>query len=92
MYRLELTSQAQRQLDKLSVADLERIAAAIQEFRDNPRASEVKKLRGPIYRIRVGDWRIVYAVFDKDNLIVVGKITRRSEDTYKKIKDLFQEV
>jgi mRNA interferase RelE/StbE len=89
MYRLELTSQAQRQLDKLSVADLEPIAAAIQELGDNPRASGVKKLRGPIYRIRVGDWRIVYAVFDKDNLIVVGKIARRSEDTYKKIKDLF---
>jgi mRNA interferase RelE/StbE len=89
MYRLELTPQAQRQLDKLSVADLERIAAAIQELRDNPRASGVKKLRGPIYRIRVGDWRIVYAVFDKDNLIVVGKIARRSEDTYKKLKDLF---
>jgi len=89
MYRLELTSQAQRQLDKLSVADLEPIVATIQELRDNPRASGVKKLRGPIYRIRVGDWRIVYAVFDKDNLIVVGKIARRSEDTYKKIKDLF---
>ena len=89
MYRLELTSQAQRQLDKLSVADLEPIVATIQELGDNPRASGVKKLRGPIYRIRVGDWRIVYAVFDKDNLIVVGKIARRSEDTYKKIKDLF---
>ena len=89
MYRLELTSQAQRQLDKLSVADLERIAAALQELRDNPRASGVKKLRGPIHRIRVGDWRIVYAVFEKDNLIVVGKIARRSKDTYKKIKDLF---
>ncbi|GAI13488.1 unnamed protein product, partial [marine sediment metagenome] len=37
MYRLELTSQAQRQLDKLSVADLEQIVAAMQELRDNPR-------------------------------------------------------
>ena len=89
MYRLELTSQAQRQLDKLSVADLERIVAVIQELRDNPRASGAKKLRGPIHRIRVGDWRIVYAVFEKDNLIVAGKIARRSKDTYKKIKDLF---
>ena len=89
MYRLELTSQAQRQLDKLSVADLERIVAVIQQLRDNPRASGAKKLRGPIHRIRAGDWRIVYAVFEKDNLIVVGKIARRSKDTYKKIKDLF---
>ena len=89
MYRLELTSQAQRQLDKLSVANLGRIVAAIQRLIDNPRPSGVKKLRGPIYRIRVGGWRIVYAIFEKDNLIVVGKIARRSKDTYKEIKGLF---
>jgi len=89
MYRLELTSQAQHQLDKLSVANLERIVAAIQRLIDNPRPYGVKKLRGPIYRIRVGDWRIVYAIFEKDNLTVVGKIARRSKDTHKKIKGLF---
>jgi len=89
MYRLELTSQAQHQLDKLSVANLERIVAAIQRLIDNPRPSGVKKLRGPIYRIRVGDWRIVYAIFEKDNLIIIGKIARRSKDTYKKIRGLF---
>ena len=88
MYRLELTSQAQRQLDKLSVADLERIAAIIQQLKNNPRPYGAKKLRGPIYRIRTGDWRIVYAVFDKDNLVIVGKIARRSKDTYKRINDL----
>jgi mRNA interferase RelE/StbE len=88
VYQLELTSQAQRQLDKPSVADLRRIVTAIQQLRDNPRPSGVKKLRGPIYRIRVGNWRIVYAVFDRDNLIVVGKIARRSKDTYKKMREL----
>ena len=89
MYRLELTTQAQRQLDKLPAADLKRIVAVLQQFRDNPRPSGVKKLRGPIYRIRVSDRRIVYAIFDKDNLIIVGKIARRSRDTYKRINDLF---
>jgi len=89
MYRLELTTQAQRQLDKLPVADLKRIVAVLQQFRDNPRPSGVKKLRRPIYRIRVSDWRIVYAIFDKDNLVIVGKLARRSRDTYKRINDLF---
>ena len=86
MYQLELTSQAQHQLDKPSVADLRRIVATIQQLRNNPRPSGVKKLRGPIYRIRVGNWRIVYAVFERDNLIVVGKIARRSKDTYKRMR------
>ena len=88
MYQLELTSQAQRQLYKPSVADLRRIVATIQQLRNNPRPSGAKKLRGPIYRIRVGNWRIVYAVFERDNLIVVGKIARRSKDTYKRMREL----
>ncbi len=88
MYRLELTSQAQRQLDKLPVANLKRIAVILQQLRENPRPSGTKKLRGPIYRIRVGDWRVVYAIFERDNLIVVGKIARRSKDTYKRMGGL----
>jgi len=89
MRQLKLTSRAQRQLDKLPAEDLGRIVAAIQQLGDNPGPSATKKLRGPIYRIRVGDWRIIYAIFDKDNLIIVGKIARRSKDTYERMKGLF---
>jgi len=89
MYQLKLTSRAQHQLDKLPAEGLGRIVAAIQQLGDNPRPSGTKKLRGPIYRIRAGDWRIIYAVFDKDNLIIIGKVTRRSKDTYDRMKDLF---
>ena len=89
MYQLKLTSQAQRQLDKIPTADLTRIITALQRLGSDPRPSGIKKLRGSIHRIRVGDWRIIYAVFDRDNLIIVGKIARRSEDTYDRLKDLF---
>lgn len=89
MYQVRLTSRAQRELNKLSTKDLGRVVAALQQLRDNPRPSGVKKLRGSIYRIRVGDRRIIYAVFDKENLVVVGKIAKRSKDTYDRIKELF---
>ena len=89
MYQLKLTSRAQRQLDKLPAEDLGRIVGTLQQLEDNPRPSGAKKLRGSIYRIRAGDWRIIYAVLDKDNLIIVGKIARRSKDTYDRMKDLF---
>lgn len=89
MYQVRLASRAQRELDKLSTKDLGRVVAALQQLRDNPRPSGVKKLRGSIYRIRVEDWRIIYAVFDKENLVVVGKIAKRSKDTYDRIKELF---
>ena len=89
MYQVKLTPRAQRQLDKLPVEDLGRIIGALQQLGDNPRPFGAKKLRGSIYRIRVGDWRIIYAVLDKDNIILAGKIARRSKDTYDKVKDLF---
>ena len=89
MYRRELTKRAQRDLDKLSGDDLERVVVAIRGLGENSRPHGVKKLRGPIYRIRVGDWRIVYAVFDKDQLVIVGKVVRRSKGTYEGVDELF---
>jgi mRNA interferase RelE/StbE len=89
VYRRELTKRAQRDLDKLCDDDLERVVVAIRGLRDNPRPHGAKKIRGPIYRIRIGDWRIIYAVFDKDQLVIVGKVARRSERTYKHADELF---
>jgi mRNA interferase RelE/StbE len=89
VYRRELTKRAQRDLDKLCDDDLERVVAAVWGLRENPRPHGAKKIRGPIYRIRVGDWRIVYAVFDKDQLVIVGKVARRSERTYEGVDELF---
>ena len=90
MYRVELTPRAQRELDDIGGSELERISAAVQELGENPRPHGVRKLRGPIHRIRLGDWRIIYAVFDKDRLVLVGKIARRSERTYDKVDELFR--
>jgi len=89
VYQLKLTSRAQRELDKLPAQELERIVAALQQLGGDPRPFGSKKLRASIYRIRVGGWRIIYAVFNKDNLIIVGKIARRSKDTYQRMGDLF---
>lgn len=43
-----------------------------------------KPLRGSekIYRLRIGDWRVIY-FFDSDGTRVVAKISRRNERTYK---------
>jgi mRNA interferase RelE/StbE len=89
MYEVALTSRAYREYDKLSLSDRDRIELALDRMSDNPRPEGVRKIYGNIYRIRIGDWRIIYAVFEKDRLVLVGKIARRSEDTYDKVKDLF---
>jgi len=89
VYQHELTKRAQRDLDKLRSDDLERVGAAIRRLKENPRPHGARKIRGPIYRIRVGDWRVIYAVFDRDQLAIVGKVARRSKRTYEGVDDLF---
>ena len=89
MYRVELSSRAQRELDDIRGKEFERIVVALRGLRSSPRPLGVKKLRGPVHRIRAGDWRIIYAVFAKDSLVIVGKIARRSERTYDDLDGLF---
>jgi len=88
VYRLEATNRAQRELDKLGDEVFDRVVASIRNLRQDPRPQGSRKLKGPIYRIRVGDWRIIYGVFDKDQLVIVGKVSRRSKRTYDKVDDL----
>jgi mRNA interferase RelE/StbE len=89
VYRLEITKPAQRELNKLSNKEFERIVSAVRSLGENPRPKGSRKLRRNIHRIRVGDWRIIYAVFDKDKLVIVGKVTRRSEGTYDRVDERF---
>ena len=89
MYRLRLTPGAQREFDKIQDRYVERIEGAIRKLAENPRPRGVKKLREHTYRIRTGDWRIIYAVFDREGLVIVGRIDRRSKDTYSDLEGLF---
>lgn len=89
MHQVELTKRAYREFNKLSPADQDRIEAELERLEANPRPSGTRKLRGNIYRIRSGDWRIIYAVFDKDRLVLVGGIVRRAEDSYDGVEGRF---
>jgi len=89
MYKITMTPKAKKELDKLPLQDFKRLDKAIWALAQNPRPRGVKKIRGPNYRIRVGDWRVVYAVFDRDQLVIVGKVARRSQRTYEGVDELF---
>jgi mRNA interferase RelE/StbE len=70
MYQVVIEKQAQKQLAKISPPDYTKIVAALKELAANPRPYGYKKLKGrPGYRIRVGDYRIIYQV--KDNVLTV---------------------
>ena len=89
MYEILLRRRAEKQLDRVPYVDHPRIVKAMLSLGDNPRPPGCRKLVENIYRIRVGDYRVIYKIDDERKEVVVGKIARRREDTYKVIEDLF---
>ena len=85
-YHLEIERQALREIARLPWRDQERIEAAIDGLADDPRprgCQPVKATDPGTYRLRVGDYRVVYVVLDAELLIIVARVARRREDTYK---------
>ncbi|MBF0508843.1 MAG: type II toxin-antitoxin system RelE/ParE family toxin [Deltaproteobacteria bacterium] len=86
-YHVEFTASAARQLAKLSAVVQNRLKPHIDSLPENPLPPGVKKLAGPdhFYRIRVGDYRIIYQIKNDILTILVVKIGRR-KDVYKRLK------
>lgn len=80
MYQVQLSSRAEKALEKLPESVYERLVPALQTLASNPRPSGCKKLKGrPGYRIRVGDYRIIYEVEDNVLWVYVIEIGHRRE-------------
>jgi mRNA interferase RelE/StbE len=64
MYQIEITNTAHHHLRKLSPINRQRVHEAVEQLSQNPRPNGVKKLKGDVdfYRIRVGDYRILYQI------------------------------
>jgi mRNA interferase RelE/StbE len=80
-YTVELSAHAQRQFDKLPLSVQGRILPKLQALVSVPRPSGCKKLEGAsdLYRIRVGDYRVIYEVQDERLLILVIEVGHRRE-------------
>jgi mRNA interferase RelE/StbE len=80
-YLIEFSKRAEKQFLALPQSVQERLIPQINALAENPRPSKIKKLVGEEnqYRIRVGDYRIVYQIQDQLLLIVILKIGHRSE-------------
>ena len=61
------------------------MAIPIQAFGENPRPVNVRKARGQdrTWRVRVRPYRIIYDIHDEQSLVVVLKVDRRRESTYR---------
>ncbi len=90
MYRLELSPAADRDLERLknriSKPDFDPLRAAVRQLADEPRPHGGRKIKGAerAYRIRVGNYRVVYDVYDEERLVLILQVARRSETTYRR--------
>lgn len=80
-YEVEITPAARRQIKKLPHDIQQKVVAKLEELTLDPRPDGVKKLAGSddLYRVRLGKYRIIYAIQDNLLLITVVKVKNRSD-------------
>ena len=83
-YDVWLSRRAKRDLNNVPDRDYHHLDCAIDQLADNPRPSGVTKLYGTVYRIRVGDWRIIYNIDDVGSVVLIEAVRRRNEGTYRR--------
>lgn len=83
-YRIQFKASAAKEFKKLPLSVKQRVSISLDNLQQEPRPSGVVKLQGeePLYRVRVGDYRIVFAVDDDEKIITVTRIRHR-QDVYK---------
>jgi mRNA interferase RelE/StbE len=82
-YVILIERYAQKQIMKLDKKVIPQIKSAIASLADNPRPQGCQKLKGEeAYRIRVGDYRVIYEVNDDIILVTVVTVGHR-KDVYR---------
>jgi len=81
IYRVLLERTAEKDLSRLSSEMHDRVIAAIQSLATNPRPRGCRKLAGSKHdwRIRVGDYRVVYEIADEIRVVRVNRVRHRRE-------------
>ncbi|MEE8585381.1 MAG: type II toxin-antitoxin system RelE/ParE family toxin [Acidobacteriota bacterium] len=80
-YEILFARSARRELERLPSKIAERIFNRIEKLSDQPRPRGSVKLRGAAnhWRIRAGDYRVIYAVDDRSRIVDVSAIRHRSD-------------
>jgi mRNA interferase RelE/StbE len=80
LYKVVIERYAQKQLEKIDRKMIPVIKAAVLDLANNPRPHGYEKLKGNnAFRIRVGNYRIIYEIYDEIITVVVVDIGNRKE-------------
>jgi mRNA interferase RelE/StbE len=80
-YSIQILPSAERAIANLDGTQRRRIGAKIDTLATNPRPAGVKKLKGEddLWRMRVGDYRVVYEIRDRHLVVLVVTVGHRRE-------------
>lgn len=79
-YLLDFSKQALKELEKINEPFYYNIKEAISKLTENPRPNGYKKLSGrDAYRIRIGDYRVIYDIFDTKLIIEIVTLGHRKD-------------
>ena len=80
VYRVRIEKQTSKALEKIDVVIRKRIVEVIRSLADNPRPPGSKKMKNREgWRVRIGDYRVIYGIDDERSLVSVAKIGHRRE-------------
>ncbi len=80
IYTVFIRKSAQKSIARLASSLQDRIFHTIRELASNPRPVGVKKLAGrEAWRIRIGDYRVIYEIYDDRRMIIVIVVGHRRE-------------
>lgn len=82
-WRVDLSPEADRALSAVRGPDHARLLRRLASLRSHARPFGIKSLGGGLYRLRAGDWRVIYAIDDAALVVRVARIVRRNERTYR---------
>ena len=80
-YDIKIVGAVRRQLKRINREDKKRILDKIESLAENPRPHGYKELKGNenLFRVRTGDYRIIYEIQDKVLIVTVLKVGNRRE-------------
>ncbi len=82
-YTVVVPKPVQKQLENLIQTERAKVISVLKQIAEYPRPSGIKKLKGyeKTYRIRVGDYRVIYDIQDREVVVLVLSVSHRKESS-----------
>ena len=85
-YKIIVPNRVGKQLKRIPEGDRKQIVKVIKTLRNSPYPERIEKLTRNVYRMRVRRYRVIYKVIESERKIILGRVVKRNEYTYRGIE------